>query len=164
VSLLWAVLALLAALALQAAAGQLWPAVHRFFDALLVPVTWYAIARSQRWALVVGCVAGLTQDAWFQVGAFGLNGFKKTLLGFGLGSFASRLDLNHAPGRIVAGAAMALGDGVLDVLLRRLVGLEPRLPSPAELLVKAGTTGLLLAVVGTIVEKTAGRVTARRPA
>lgn len=161
-SLLWALSGLAAALILQAVLGQVWPAVHRFFDALLVPVTWYAIARSQRWALLVGCAGGLLQDAWFQVGAFGLNGFKKTLLGWALGGFAARLDLNHGPGRVVSGAAMALGDGLVDALLRRLLDLEPRLPSPAEMLVKAGTTGLLLAAAGTIVERTAGRAQARR--
>lgn len=155
-SLLWALIAVAAALALQAGLGRLWPEVHTYVDLLMVPVVWYAVARSQLSAMLVGCLAGLVQDAWFQVGSFGMNGFKKTLVGFLLGALASRLDLNQAAGRVLAGAGALLGDALLDVLLRRLLDLELQVPGPLQLLAPAVICGLIVAFAGNAVEKLGG--------
>jgi hypothetical protein len=102
--------------------------------------------------MLVGCVAGLLHDTWFQVGAFGLSGFKRTLLGWALGATASRLDLNQAAGRIFAGAAAAVADGLLDFMLKSLLDQTPELRDPSELLVRAASTGLLAALAGRILD------------
>ena len=105
-SLLRALLALAAALGLQVALGRIWPDVNRFVSLLLVLVAVYGVSGSQRSAMFVGCLAGLFHDVWLEAGAFGISGFKWTLLGWVLGSVAARLDLGNGPARFVAGACL----------------------------------------------------------
>jgi rod shape-determining protein MreD len=142
-------LALALALALQSALGLLWPDAHRYVDIMLVPVVWWGIVGSQRTGMLVGCAAGLLQDAWFQLGVFGLNGFKKTLLGWILGGLGSRFDLNRQAGRLAFGTLASLADSLLDMGLRRLLDLQQAPPRPVEVLIKSVVTGLL--VVGTFI-------------
>ena len=152
-----AVLMLLLALGLQAALGRLWPSVHLYLDLLMLPVVWYGTGRSQLTAMIIGCTAGLMQDAWFQAGVFGLNGFKKTLLGWGLGAVGARFDLNTPAGRLSAGFLLILIDAVLDLGLRQLLDLETAVPAPLELLIKAVTTGLLATWAFPLVEQAGAR-------
>ena len=147
------VLALVLALSAQAALGLVWPQVHRFVDLMLLPVVWYGIAGSQRKGMLVGCAAGLLQDAWFQLGAFGLNGFKKTLLGWILGGLGSRFDLNRQGGRFVFGALTSLADSLLDLGLRRLLDQQLAAPSATDIGIKALVTGLLVAAAFDVVER-----------
>lgn len=146
-------LLLLLALALQAGLGRLWPSVHRYLDLLMLPVVWYGVGRSQLGAMLVGCSAGLLQDAWFQAGVFGLNGFKKTLLGWSLGAIGARFDLNTQVGRLSSGFCLILVDAILDVGLRRLLDLEPAVPGLLELLIKAVSTGILATWTPPLVEQ-----------
>jgi rod shape-determining protein MreD len=157
VSLLSALAVLLAGLVLQAGLAGVWPESHRFVDALLVPVVVYGVAGSQRAAMLLGCGAGLLRDSWFEAGIFGINGFKRTLLGWALSSIAQRLDLNHPTGRFVAGGALSLADGLLDLGLRGLLEQPSRLEPPWELLARFATTGLLSAAAGSILDRR-GRV------
>jgi rod shape-determining protein MreD len=136
---------LAAALAVQTVLGRFWPEAPLFVDVMLIPVVWYGIAGSQRSGMLVGCAAGLLQDAWFQLGVLGLNGFKKTLLGWVLGGLGTRFDLNRQVGRLVAGALASLADSLLDVGLRRLLDLEQVFPGPWEIALKALVSGLLVA-------------------
>ena len=158
-SLLRALLVLAAALVLQAGLGQLWPASHRFIDVLLVPVGLYGVRGTQRSAMLMGCAAGVLRDTWFQAGVFGINGFKRTLLGWALGSLSTRIDLNQRGGRLAAGVVVSVGDDLLDLILRRLMDQPTQFPHAWELLVKAGVTGLLVALAGSILD----RVTPARP-
>ncbi len=158
-SLLRGLIVLALALVLQAGLGHLWPASHRFVDVLLVPVGLYGVCGSQRSAMLMGCGAGLLRDTWFQVGAFGINGFKRTLLGWAFGSLSTRVDLNRGGGRLVAGALVSVGDDLLDLILRRLLDQPTQFPHAWELLVKASVTGLLVALAGSILD----RVTTGRP-
>ncbi len=159
-SLLRALVVLATALVLQAGLGHLWPASHRFIDVLLVPVGVYGVRGTQRSAMLMGCATGLLRDTWFQAGAFGLNGFKRTLLGWAIGSLATRVDLNRGGGRLAAGVLVSVGDDLLDLILRRLLDQPTQFPHVWELLVKAGVTGLLVALAGSILD----RVTTTRPA
>jgi rod shape-determining protein MreD len=157
VSVVRATLALLLALGLQAGLGRLWPFVHDYLDLLMLPVVWFAIGRSQAAATLIGCAAGLLQDAWFQAGVFGLNGFKKTLIGWGLGGVGARFDLNTQAGRLTLGFIAILADAVLDVALRRLLDLELAMPGPLELLGKAVLTGLLATWLLPLVDRAGAR-------
>jgi rod shape-determining protein MreD len=150
-----AIASLLAAVAVQAGVGGVWPAAHRYVDALLVPVVWCGVAGSQRSAMIAGCTAGLLQDAWFQVGLFGINGLKKTLVGWVLGTVATLLDMNHLVGRLLAGALAAIGDSLLDLLIRRFLDQVTPVPTVPELLAKAAICGLLVAGLGRFAERRA---------
>ena len=160
--LLRATLVLSTVLALQAVLGRINPESHRYVDLMLLPVVWYGIARSQRSTMLVGCVAGLLQDAWFQIGVFGLNGFKKTLLGWALGGVGSRFNMSSGPGRLAAGAMLALADSALDMVLRTLLDQEAAVPGALQVLIRAVVTGLLVAGTFVIVERVRGpRVSGR---
>lgn len=139
------VLAVLAVcLAIETGVGRVWPDAPRYVDVMMVPVVWYAIAGSQRSGMVVGCASGLVQDAWFQAGAFGISGFKKTVVGWILGGLGSRFDLNATPSRFAFGAMAILADSVLDLGLRRLLDQSGVAPHPLDVGIKAITTGLLV--------------------
>jgi rod shape-determining protein MreD len=143
--LLRVILALALALAIQSVLGLLWPQAHRYVDVMLVPVVWYAIVGSQRSGMLVGCSAGLLQDAWFHLAVFGLSGFKKTLLGWILGGLGSRFDLNRQGGRMAIGALASLVDSLMDIGLRQLLDLKLAVPGPGDVLIKAVVTGILVA-------------------
>ncbi|MCP3977770.1 MAG: rod shape-determining protein MreD [bacterium] len=143
--LLRALLALALCLGAQAALGRLWPGAHRFVDFMLVPVVWYGIAGSQRSGMAMGCAAGLIHDTWFQIGTFGMSGFKRTLIGWFLGGLGSRFDLNHVTGRFLGGLAASLADGVMTFGLRRMLEQSGASAGLGELLLRAVVTGLLVA-------------------
>ena len=141
-SLLKALAVLIGALALEATIGRVWPEFHRYIDLMLLPVIWYGLNGSTRSAMLVGCAGGLLQDAWFQVGVFGISGFKMTLLGWVLGGVGSRFELNNQVGRLLAGVLFALADSLLDLGLRRLFDLHSTL-SGSDMAVRAAVAGLL---------------------
>jgi len=152
-SLIWAVLSLLVTLGLQAGLAQLWPAGHAYIDWLYLPVVWYGLGGTQRSAMLVGCAAGLLQDGWFQVGVFGLNGFKKTLLGWALGGAGTRFDLNSPPARLVTAIIVCLADSALDPLLRRLLDQSIGIPRIGDVILRALATGLILTISFAIVDR-----------
>ena len=156
-TLLRIVLGLAVALGLQAALGLVWPASHRFVDLMLVPVVWFGIVGSQRSGMLVGCAAGLLQDAWFQLGVFGLNGFKKTLIGWILGGLGSRFDVNRQGGRMLFGVMASLADSLLDIGLREL--LDRALPEirVLDIAIRAVVTGLLVACVFSVTDRLGSR-------
>jgi rod shape-determining protein MreD len=145
------VIALVAALLLQSALGLLWPGAARFFDFMLVLVVWFGIAGSQRAAMFAGCAAGLLQDSWFQLTVFGLNGFKKTAIGWFLGGFGSRFDLNRQGVRMACGALASIADSLMDIGLRRLLDQKQPPPSPTEILIKAVVVGLAVGALFSII-------------
>jgi rod shape-determining protein MreD len=164
VSFLIAVVALLVGLAVQATLGRWFPEAQRYVDVLTWPVAWYAVARSQRSAMFVGCAAGLIEDAWFHTGVYGLHGFSKTLAGWALGGLGARFDLNHAWGRMLVGAALFLLDRLVEAGLLLLLNLSIVPLAPLPLVLGAGINGLLVAVIFSIVPKVRGEDSARRPA
>jgi len=143
VTLLRAILVLLFVTGVQAGLGRLWPAALRFVDLTFLPVLWYGIRGGQRTGMLIGCASGLLQDAWLEVGVFGLNGFKKTLEGWALGGFGSRFELNGPAGRLIGGAVLVLCDAPLDWAVRRLLDLGAPLPSLMDLVLRALITGLI---------------------
>jgi hypothetical protein len=161
-NLLRAVAAVVLALAGQAALGRIWPEGHRYADLMLAAVVWYGIAHTQRGAMLIGAAGGLLQDTWFHLGAFGAEGFKKTLIGWLLGVVSVRVDLNHAAGRLVAGAVCAAVDAVADLLVPRLLDQRAEWPGSGVLAVRVVTTGLLVAIIGGIVDRRRGRRAAFR--
>ena len=140
-------------LGLQVGIGRLWTAAPGWIDLQLIPVVLFAIGGNQRTGMWVGCAAGLTQDAWFHAGLFGLNGFKKTLLGWTLGALNARFDLQGNLAHFVAGVACSLGDSVLDPLLRRLIDREIAPVAWWQVGARALLAGLIVVVAFRIVER-----------
>jgi cell shape-determining protein MreD len=162
VSALRALLVLAVALMIQAGLGRLFPGIHQYVDVLLAPVVIYGVGSSQRAAMVMGCVAGLLSDTWFHAGPFGLNAFKRSLLGWTLGGANARLDLNTPAGRLVAGVLVSLGDDVLDFMLRGLLDAHPHFPGLIALVTRAVMTGLLVTLVGGMLDRSRRAVETRR--
>ena len=131
------------ALGMQSALGAIWPEAPRYVDIMLVPVVWCALA-SQRTGLWIGCGAGLLQDAWFQTDVFGINGFKKTALGWLLGWLGARFDVRHQPARFASGLLAGAGDVLMDVALRRLLDQHVPAPQPLPIVSKTVLTGILV--------------------
>lgn len=160
-TLLRAILALAAVLALQTGLGRLWPEGHRYVDVMLVPVVMYAISTSQMAGMLVGCASGLLADAWLQTGVFGIGGFKKTLIGYAVGGLGSRFDLNRSTSRFAFGTLAGLADGLIDVALRRLLDRAEPPPVVSDMLIKAAVTGLLVIVASAIVRSARHRAETR---
>ena len=160
----WAVLGVALGLICDLALGHFAPGVGRFFDPLLMPLAAYALRTSQRSAMMVGCASGLLQDYWTEPRLFGLNGLVKTVLGWGLGAFGARFDLNTLWGRFASGASLHILDVMLETALRRLFG-ESVVPiAPWALLLRALAGGLLTAGVLAIVNRVgAARGASRAP-
>jgi rod shape-determining protein MreD len=163
-TLIRATLSLVLALAAEIAIGRWAPSVRAYVDVMMVPVAWYGIVRSQRAAMFAGCAAGLLQDAWFETGAFGINGFVKTLLGWALGGLGGTLDLNRVAARMVAGAVLSVAGRVLEVGLLKLLDRAAGPLVPLELLVRAVVGGLLVVVVFAILDRVRGKDVVRRTA
>lgn len=149
-------LAVAAALFLQTMLGNLSGAFARYVDLTLLPVIWYGIHGTQRSAMLVGCSVGWVHDAWFRLAAFGITGFKRTLLGWALGGLGSRFDLNRFAGRFVVGLAFTVAEGILDIGLRRLMDLAQG-PGWTELLIRSVTTGALALIVFGAIDRFRGR-------
>lgn len=151
----WAALGIAIALIVDLGLGRFAPGATRFIDPMLLPLAAYALRRSQRSAMVVGCVSGLLQDYWTEPQLFGLNGLVKSVLGWALGAFGARFDLNRIGGRFAAGASVHLVGTVLDAGVRRLFG-EALVPVPIwVLVVRTVCGGLLTAAVLAIVGRMA---------
>lgn len=134
-------------LMLQQGLARLWPESSRWVDLMLLPAVGYALVAMPRSAMLIGCLCGLLQDAWFGSQLFGANGFRKTLAAFLVSVLAARLDLNSPHGRFAAGFAAALADALLGLGLRELLDLERFGPDPIAWLVRATIAGLVLAVI-----------------
>jgi rod shape-determining protein MreD len=161
-SFLRALLALTVALGLQVALGKIWAPSHRYVDLLILPPVWYGIARGQRQAMIVGCAAGLMQDAWFHAGVFALNGFKRTLLGFSLGGLGSRVDLNNKAGRFLGGAVFSLADSLLELGLGRMLDLHFGTSGLLDVILRALITGLLALWIFPIIRRLGRERTLKR--
>jgi rod shape-determining protein MreD len=163
-TLIRAAISLVLALAAEIAIGRWAPSIRAYVDVMMVPVAWYGIVRSQRAAMFAGCAAGLLQDAWFETGAFGINGFVKTLLGWALGGLGGTLDLNQAAARMAAGAVLSVAGRVLEVGLLKLLDRAAGPLVPLDLLVRAVAGGLLVVFVFAILDRVRGKEAVRRRA
>ena len=148
-----AALGIALALIVQLALGRFAPTATRYADVMLLPLAVYALKTSQRSAMVVGCVSGLVQDFWTEPRLFGLNGLVKTVLGWALGGLGARFEINRAPGRFLAGAALHLAETGLAAGVRRLFGETLGPVAPVALLIRAIVGGLLTAAVLAIVDR-----------
>lgn len=162
--IVWALLGIGLALAGELALGSVAPVATRYVDLMMLPLATYALRRSQRSSMTVGCVSGLLQDYWIEPRLFGINGLIKTILGWALGGVGARFDLNNFSGRFAAGACINLLDEGLQAGVRRLFGEALAPVHPLTLVIRALAGGLLTAGVLAIVGKIGRARSAARPA
>ena len=148
-------LAVSAAVLVQAAFGKLSGGFDRYVDLTLLPVVWYGIHGTQRSAMLVGCSVGLIHDAWFRIAVFGISGFTRTVLGWALGGLGGRFDLNRFAGRFAVAFSLALAEGILDAGLRRLMDLAQG-AGWSEMLIRAVFTGAAAVVVFALIDRSRG--------
>jgi rod shape-determining protein MreD len=152
VIVLWAILGIGLALAVELGLGRVLPGATPYIAVMTLPLATYALRTSQRSSMVVGCVSGLLEDFWLEPRLFGLNGLVKTILGWALGGIGTRFDLNNIWGRFAAGASVSLVDEGLKTAVRWLFGevVVPVTPVTLAIRAVAGgvSTALVLAVVG----------------
>ena len=104
----------------------------KFVDLPLIVVTYFALRRNVVLALVVGCVAGLTTDA-FSGGLLGANGFTKTLIAYLIAALVTRVMLDNPLARIPVLAGAAALDALIYYLLHQMFG-QPALRPLVETL------------------------------
>lgn len=112
--------------------GQHLPGLARRCDLFSVYVVYIALTRPARPAMVIGGGAGLLQDALTGV-VLGLNGFKKTLLGFLVGTLGSLFMLNQPVPRFSILFAAAIFDPLAEWGLSLAMGQHYVFPAPMDL-------------------------------
>ena len=121
------------------------PGPSRYCDLFTILVVYYGLTTPPTAAMVMGTGAGLVQDAL--VGTIlGLNGFKKTLLGYLVGSVGSLFMLNQAIPRFGILFVATLLDPVAELGLSAAMGRAYDFPGAVDLLQRGlgnGVFGLL---------------------
>ena len=98
-----------------------------YFDLPLVFSVYYGFSLSAPAASVaIGSWAGILQDS-LTIGAFGANGFSKTLLGFIAASAGGRFNVDQTITRAFGLFLFTIGDGLLTTMLGLVAGFAPHL-------------------------------------
>lgn len=122
--------------------GQHLPGLARRCDLFSVYVVYVALTRPARPAMLVGGGAGLLQDALTGV-VLGLNGFKKTLLSFLVGTLGSLFMLNQTVPRFSILFAAAIFDPLATWALSLAMGQQFVFPAPVDLVLLGIGNGVL---------------------
>jgi rod shape-determining protein MreD len=121
------------------------PALARFCDLFTIVVVYYGLTTAPPAAMIMGASAGLVEDAL--LGAIlGLNGFKKTLIAYLVGSVGSLFMLNQAIPRFGILFVASLLDPLVELALSVAVGQSFNFPGAWDLLRRGlgnGVFGLL---------------------
>jgi rod shape-determining protein MreD len=115
------VLAIVAVCVVQVLLGRYLPWVAERCDLFTILVVYYGLTRPPGGAMVMGAGSGLVQDAL--VGSIlGLNGFKKTLIGYLVGTLGSLFMLNQAIPRFGILFAATILDQLAELGLSMVMG------------------------------------------
>jgi rod shape-determining protein MreD len=118
------------------------PAVARRCDLFSIFAVYIALTRPQRPAMLLGSGAGLAQDALADI-VLGLNGFKKTLLAYLVGTLGSLFMLNQTVPRFGILFAAAFFDPIAELGLSLAMGQHFVFPGPWDLLQRGLGNGIL---------------------
>lgn len=138
-------LALGAAALAQVLLASYLPGLARYCDLFTILVVYFGLTRPAPAAMLMGSGAGLVQDALLGT-ILGLNGFKKTLLGYLVGSVGSLFMLNQAIPRFGILFVATLLDPLAELALSAAMGRVFEFPGALELLQRGlgnGVFGLL---------------------
>ena len=129
------------------------PSVAHRCDLFLILVVYSGLTRHQTAAMLMGTGAGLVEDSLFGA-ILGLNGFKKTLIGYLVGTVGSLFMLNQTIPRFGILFVATLIDPVAEMLLSLALGQRFLFPGISDLLQQGLGNGL----VGLLVFWIAGRL------
>ena len=146
-------LALGAACMAQVLLSRYLPSLGRRCDLFTILVVYYGLTRHQPAAMLMGTGAGLVEDS-LAGSILGLNGFKKTLIGYLVGSIGSLFMLNQAIPRFGILFAATFIDPLTELMLSLALGQGFVVPGMFDLL----QLGLGNGVVGLLVFWIAARI------
>ena len=106
------IIALMCALGADIFFNKLFSFMNPFFDPYMILIVYFGTISKPVSSLFIGTAAGLVEDTWREL-IFGLNGFKKTLIGYLIAVLASIFDLTG----ILARCAILIVATLLDFLL-----------------------------------------------
>ena len=136
------VLVIVAVCLAQVLLAQYLPQVAKRCDLFIILVVYYGLTRPPAGAMVMGAGAGLVQDAL--VGPIlGLNGFKKTLIGYLVGTLGSIFMLNQAIPRFGILFAATVIDQAAELGLSMVMGQSVALPGIWDLVQRGLGNGVL---------------------
>ena len=141
-SLVRAAIGLAVACLLQMLVSQHLPFVARRCDLFSIYAVYVALTRPPRPAMILGSGAGLVQDA-LAGSILGLNGFKKTLMAYVVGTLGSMFMLNQTLPRFGILFATALFDPLAELGLSLAMGQHYVFPAPWELLARGLGNGIV---------------------
>ena len=118
------------------------PPLARRCDLFTIVVVYHALTRPQHAAILMGTGAGLVQDSLIG-SVLGLNGFKKTLIGYLVGVLGSLFMLNHALPRFGILFVATWLDPVTELGLSMVMGQSFVFPGAWELVQRGVGNGLL---------------------
>lgn len=138
-------LALAGAALAQAFLSRYAPSVARYCDLFLIIVVYFGLTSPPAGAMMMGTGAGLVEDSL--VGSvLGMNGFKKTLIGYLVGAFGSLFMLNQPIPRFGILFAATVLDPLAELGLSLALGRSYVFPQTVDLLERGlgnGVIGLL---------------------
>ncbi len=136
------VLAIVVVCLVQILLARYLPAVAKRCDLFTILVVYYGLTRPPAGAMVMGAGAGLVQDAL--VGSIlGLNGFKKTLIGYLVGTLGSLFMLNQAIPRFGILFAATVIDQAAGLGLSMVMGQSFAFPGIWDLVQRGLGNGVL---------------------
>ncbi len=133
------------------------PEIGKRCDLFTVVVVYYGLTSPASAAMLMGSAAGLVQDSLLHV-VLGMNGFKKTLIGYLAGSIGSLFMLNQPLPRFALLFIVTILDPLADLGLSSVVGQSFIFPETWVVLQRGLGTG----VVGLLAFWAAARLSARR--
>lgn len=133
---LWLALAVL----VHFVGSRLFPQFPAVVDVFLVVVVLHSLSGNSLSGLFVGLLVGLLQDA-LAPGLYGLHGFADTIVGYGTARLAQRLVIQRATGVFAVASFASLLQQGLVVGLSLLLLVDPALPAPLWVAVKAAVCG-----------------------
>jgi len=118
------------------------PSLGTRCDPFTILVVYYGLTRHQAAAMAMGTGAGLIQDSLMGT-LLGMNGFKKTLIGYLVGTFGSLFMLNQTIPRFGILFAAAFIDPLAEFVLSLALGRGFVFPRPLEMLQMGFGNGLV---------------------
>ena len=136
------ILALAAAALAQAFLSRYAPSLARYCDLFVIIVVYFGLTTPPAGAMLMGIGAGLVEDSLLG-SVLGMNGFKKTLIGYLVGSFGSLFMLNQPIPRFGILFAATVFDPLAELGLSLAMGRSFVFPAALELLQRGLGNGVL---------------------
>ena len=149
----WIELAILLALLVQSAIGQLAPAQARIIDPFLLVIVYCALTGGELQGMLTGGVAGWVQDVHFGGSVLGLIGLTRVLVGFGVGLAGTRFLLTGPGLRTLVLVVATLADAGIFQWWAAVFDLRPTELSPAGLISRATVNAAVGVVLYQVVDR-----------